>query len=76
MLTIVPVSSRVWAYTSGSSYADGTESWKGRLAPGFVADLVVLSEDPWEIPAEHLADVEVMLTMVDGKIVYRAPIAD
>ena len=60
------------AYTSGSAYADGTESWKGRLAPGYVADLVVLSEDPWAIPAEDLAEVEAVLTMVGGKVVYRA----
>jgi hypothetical protein len=59
------------AYASGSSYADGTESWKGRLAPGFAADLVVLSEDPWAIPAEDLAEVEAVLTMVGGKVVYR-----
>ncbi len=60
------------AYTSGSSYADGTESWKGRLAPGYAADLVVLSEDPWAIPAEDVAEVEAVLTMVGGKVVYRA----
>ncbi len=60
------------AYASGSSYADGTEAWKGRIAPGFAADLAVLSQDPWAIPAENLADVEVVLTMVGGKVVYPA----
>jgi predicted amidohydrolase YtcJ len=60
------------AYTSGSSFADGTETWKGRLAPGFAADLVALSADPWAIPPEELADVEAVLTIVGGKITYRA----
>jgi predicted amidohydrolase YtcJ len=60
------------AYTSGSSYADNTESWKGRLAPGYAADLVVLSEDPWAIAPEDLAEVEAVLTMVGGKVVYRS----
>jgi hypothetical protein len=60
------------AYTTGSSFADGTESWKGRLAPGFAADLVALSADPWAIPPEELADVEAVLTIVGGRIVYRA----
>lgn len=60
------------AYTSGSAYAEGTESWKGRLAPGYAADLVVLSEDPWAIPAERLEEVEAVLTIVGGRIVYRA----
>jgi predicted amidohydrolase YtcJ len=60
------------AYTSGSAFAEGTESWKGRLAPGYVADLVVLSEDPWEIEPERLDEVQPVLTMVGGKVVYRA----
>ena len=60
------------AYTSGSSWADGTESWKGRLAPGYAADLVVLSADPWSIPPEELDGIESVLTMVGGRITYRA----
>ena len=59
------------AYTSGSSFADGTETWKGRLAPGFAADLVALSADPWSIPPEELTDVVAVLTMVGGRIIYR-----
>jgi predicted amidohydrolase YtcJ len=60
------------AYTSGSAYADNTESWKGRLAPGYAADLVVLSEDPWAIAPERLGEIEGVMTMVGGRIVYRA----
>jgi predicted amidohydrolase YtcJ len=60
------------AYTSGSAFAEITESWKGRLARGYVADLVALSEDPWAIPAERLEQVETVLTIVGGRIVYRA----
>jgi hypothetical protein len=60
------------AYTSGSAFAEGTESWKGRLAPGYVADLVILSEDPWEIEPERLDHVLPVLTMAGGKVVYRS----
>ncbi|CAN5843513.1 amidohydrolase [soil metagenome] len=60
------------AYTSGSAFAEGTESWKGRLAPGYVADLVVLAEDPWAIAPERLDAVAPVLTMVGGKVVYRS----
>jgi hypothetical protein len=61
------------AYTSGSAFAEGTETWKGRLAPGYAADLVVLSQDPWAIDPEGLDAVHPVLTMVGGKVVYRSP---
>ena len=60
------------AYTSGSAFAEGTETWKGRIAPGYVADLVVLSQDPWAIDPEGLDAVHPVLTMVGGKVVYRS----
>jgi hypothetical protein len=60
------------AYTSGSAYADNVESWQGRLVPGYAADLVVLSEDPWAIEPERLEDIEAVMTMVGGRVVYHA----
>jgi len=60
------------AYTSGSAHAEFTEREKGRLAPGYLADLVVLSEDPWSIPAERLPEVESVMTIVGGRIVWSA----
>ena len=66
----VSVEEAFTAYTSGSAFAEGTEVWKGRLAPGYAADLVVLSEDPWAIPAERLGEVEAVLTMVGGRVVW------
>jgi predicted amidohydrolase YtcJ len=58
------------AYTSGSAYAEFTEREKGRLAPGYLADLVVLSEDPWAIPAERLDEIRSVMTVVGGRIVW------
>ena len=35
----------LFAYTQGSAYAEFSETYKGRLAPGYVADFVVLDRD-------------------------------
>ena len=58
------------AYTRNAAYAGFVETWKGRLAPGYVADLVVLSHNLFEIPPEQIKDVEVLGTMVGGQWVY------
>jgi predicted amidohydrolase YtcJ len=60
------------AYTKDAAWAAYEESWKGRILPGFVADLAVLSENLFEIPPWRIKDVRVELTMVGGRWVYRA----
>ena len=59
------------AYTSAAAYASFDEQRKGTLAKGMLADLVVLSEDVLTAPPSRLASTRVMLTIFDGKIVYR-----
>jgi predicted amidohydrolase YtcJ len=44
---------------------------KGRLSPGYLADLAVVSADPTQVPPEELKDIEVLMTMVDGEIVWQ-----
>lgn len=58
------------AYTIAPAYAAFQEHWKGRLAPGYVADLTVVSQDLLAIPARAIRDVRVLRTMVDGRWVY------
>ena len=48
---------------------DAAAHWKGALAPGYAADLVVLDEDPAE-PGRPLADIGVAATIVDGRVVF------
>jgi len=60
----------LYAYTQGSAYAEFTEPWKGKLAPGYVADFVVLDRDLTAIPAPEILRTQVLETVVDGKIVY------
>lgn len=68
----ITVAEALAAYTSGSAYAEFAEREKGRLAPGYLADLVVLSDDPFTVAPESLRDITVELTMVGGRIVYEA----
>ena len=43
---------------------------KGSITPGKLADLVVLSEDPTEVPAAEIGGIEVLATFVDGVCRY------
>jgi predicted amidohydrolase YtcJ len=61
------------AYTVGSATAEGRENDKGVLAPGRLADLVVLSDDPTAVPVEQIAQLEVLLTMVGGQVAFHRP---
>jgi predicted amidohydrolase YtcJ len=55
--------------TAAAESLGAHEEW-GRLEPGRLADLVVLSADLFELPASHLLDAVVIATVVDGKVVY------
>ena len=60
------------AYTSGSAFAEFEEKEKGRLAPGMLADFVVLDRDlTASVPAKILT-TRVLRTIVGGKTVYQA----
>jgi predicted amidohydrolase YtcJ len=60
----------VRAYTSGSADAERASARRGSLAPGKDADLVVLSPDPFPLPADALRSTRVELTMVGGRITF------
>jgi predicted amidohydrolase YtcJ len=57
-------------YTMGSSWFSTEDGKKGALASGQLADLAVLSADYFTIPEEQIKQLESVLTMVGGKIVY------
>ena len=58
-------------FTQGPAYAAGMEDRLGKLADGCLADLIVLDRNAYEIPADELAQVQVLGTMVDGQWRYR-----
>ncbi len=53
--------------TTRSAYASHQEHVKGSIAPGMLADLVVLSEDPTAVSPERIAGLAVLATIVDGR---------
>lgn len=60
----------LWMYTMGGAYASFEESVKGSIAPGKLADLVVLEGNLLEASAEDIKDLEIGMTIIDGKIVW------
>jgi len=62
----------VTAYTLTSAYAEFQEKEKGTIEPGKLADLAVLSQDIFSVPAADLPKTISVLTLVGGKVVYKA----
>jgi predicted amidohydrolase YtcJ len=60
------------AYTTGAAYAEFAEKDKGLLAPGMLADFVVLDRDLTAIPAAQILGTRVLRTVVGGKTVYES----
>jgi predicted amidohydrolase YtcJ len=59
-------------YTQGSAWFAHDDSRRGRLVPGMLADLAVLSEDYFSVPLPRIAQIESLMTLVGGRIVYAA----
>ncbi len=66
----ITVAEALAAYTSGSAYAAFAEDDKGSLAPGKLADFVLMSDDPLAVAPEELETVHAVLTVVGGRIVF------
>jgi predicted amidohydrolase YtcJ len=62
----------ITAYTAAPAYAEFEEKEKGKLAPGMLADFVVLDRDPAATSPEKLLATKVLRTVVGGKTVYEA----
>ncbi len=60
------------AYTTGAAFAEFAEKQKGKLAPGMLADFVVLDRDITAAPPPKILEIKVLRTVVGGKTVYEA----
>lgn len=57
-------------YTINAAYASGEENIKGSLSPGKMADMVLLSADPLKSDPYDFKEINVIMTVLDGKIVW------
>jgi predicted amidohydrolase YtcJ len=64
------IAQAIYAYTQGSAYAEFSESYKGMLKPGMVADFVILDRDITHIPPRDILDTKVLRTVVAGHPTY------
>jgi len=61
-------------FTAGAAFASFEEHLKGRLAPGLLADMVVLSKDIFTVPARDVLTAEALWTIVGGRVVHQKKI--
>ena len=66
------VAEAIRAATLGSARAAGLGHEQGSIAPSKLADLVVLGRDPYATPPAELAEIDVLMTVFDGQVVYTA----
>ena len=59
------------AYTKAGAYSSFEESVKGQIASGFLADIVVLSQDLFKADPMRVYESRVVMTIFDGKVIYR-----
>jgi hypothetical protein len=57
-------------YTQGSSWFSAEDGFKGGLLPGQLADFAVLTADYFTVPEEEIKDLQSVLTVVGGEVVY------
>ncbi|MDP8911373.1 MAG: amidohydrolase [Actinomycetota bacterium] len=69
----LPVEAALEATTVAPAWLAGDERRRGKLLPGYLADLVVLDRDPLACAPEELADVAVVATMLGGRWVHNPP---
>jgi hypothetical protein len=60
------VQEAIEGYTTGAAYAAYAENRVGKLAEGYLADLIVLEKDPFTCDPEEMKDLQLSATMIDG----------
>jgi predicted amidohydrolase YtcJ len=68
----ISVEEALRAYTMGNAYGVFAEDRRGKLAPGYLADLVLIDRDLTRIPPEEIEQAAIRATVVGGRVVYEA----
>ncbi|HYB49261.1 MAG TPA: amidohydrolase family protein, partial [Streptosporangiaceae bacterium] len=66
----ITVDAAIDAFTSGVAWVNHSEDVAGRLRPGMRADLTVLDQDLFAIPAREIGSTSVVMTVAGGTVVY------
>ena len=69
----ITIDQAIYAYTQASAFAEFRETTKGRLEPGYLADIVVLDRDITKATPQQVLHTQVLRTVVGGNTVYLAP---
>ena len=69
----VSVDEAIKVWTLDGAYATFEENTKGSIAPGKLADFVVLQKDPRKVPSNTIKDITLEATYMGGQKVYTAP---
>lgn len=69
----ITVEEALRAYTGGNAYGVFAEKSRGRLAPGYLADLALIDRDLTRIPPAAIERARITATVVGGKLVYSQP---
>ena len=59
-------------HTKFAAYVTFEENVKGTLAPGKLADLAVLSQNPLAVAPEQIKETKTLMTLVGGEVVYQS----
>jgi predicted amidohydrolase YtcJ len=66
----IDVYTAVDAYTRGSAYVAFEENYKGRIRPGYLADLALLEKDIFTVSPEEIRKTSIRFTLVGGEFSY------
>ena len=66
----ISLAEAIQLFTVNSARHEGSEDRLGSIAPGMIADLVVIDQDPYEVPATRLHKTTVLKTIINGEIVW------
>ena len=67
------VEEAVRGYTFGAAYAGRREKTEGSIERGKLADLIIVSQNIFDIDPHRIAETKVLTTIVGGRVVYQAP---
>ena len=66
----IPIKDALIAYTQAGAYSSFDENIKGKIMPGYVADIIVFSQNLFEVAPMDTYKTKVVMTIFNGKVIY------